>query len=161
MRNIFEKLINISNSLPPTKQTFFIKLLDELNSKICFLVETNESLKAQISGTKENQYNDNLKKAVDVLKLLGFNEVQFVGLNPDFLNWLIKQTTVIKKYNPKLMNYYLLISMQQAYFLTLAENDGNIPNYIEVRNTMLTFNDKIENSEISINDLIKKIDGKN
>lgn len=165
MNIALENILKVSSDLKDHSRNFIIKQLKIISNKVNGLIAQNESYKRQITGVDSVRYNETLQKAVDTLKLLGFNDIEFVGLNPDFLNWIIEETTSIKKYNPKLMNFYLLTSMQQAYYLTSAEKDGIKPTYNEVRNTMLTFNERINDLEytlkLSLPDLINKIDGKN
>lgn len=165
MKIAFENILKAISDLQDKNKEYIIRQLKTINNKITGLIAENESYKRQITGVSPIQYNETLQKAIDILKLVGFSDVQFVGLNPDFLNWLTEQSIKIKKYNPKLMNYYLLFSMQQAYFLTYAELQGVEPTYIQVRQTMLSFDSVIEQYKNELNfslpELIEKIDGKN
>ena len=164
MKQAIENILKATSVLSDKNREFIIRQLKTINNKITSLAAENDSYKRQLTGVTPVQYNETLQKTIDVLKLLGFNEFEFVGLSPDFLNWLIEQTIIIKKYNPKLMNFYLLTSMQQAYFLTYAELQGETPTYIQVRKTMLSFDSVIESYEnelkLSLPELIFKIDGK-
>lgn len=165
MKKAFENILKAIADNTDKNRAFVIGQLKIINSKIVELKEINDSYKRQLTGINTPQYNEMLQKSIDVLKLLGFSEIEFIGLNPIFLDWLINNTVIIKKYNPRLMNFYLLTSMQQAYFLTYAELQGETPTYNQVRNTMLTFNELIEIYEselkLSLPELINKIDGKN
>lgn len=165
MKQAFENILKATSDLSSNNTNYIIRQLKTISSKITGLIAENESYKRQLTNVIPTQYNDNLQKSIDTLKLLGFSEFEFVGLNPEFLNWLIEQTTIIKKYNPRLMNFYLLRSMQQAYFLTQVDLNEEIPTYMQVRKTMLTFSDTITEYEnelkLSLPELINKIDGKN
>lgn len=165
MKQIFEKLIVLSNSLQGQKQSFMISLLEQLSDKISTIQTYNESYKCQLSGTYPKQYNDNLDKAISILKLFGFSEIGFATLNPMFLGWMIKETMLNEKYNAKLINYHILESFQESYFMCCAGKNGNEPTYKEVRDNILTWTEKIKEDEetlkLSLPELIKKIDGEN
>lgn len=165
MINIYKKLIQLSNSLSPLQQNRMIELLDQLNKRSSELEAKNDSLKSQLNTIGFKTYNDHLQKAIDLLKLFGFDEVQFGAITPEFLNWLISETCLVTSYNPKLMNFYLLTSMQQAYFICMLNNEDRNPTYKEVKKCMLTFDDDIEEMKrylkLSLPELIDKLDGKN
>jgi len=164
MIDIYKKLISLSNSLSPLQQDKMIELLEKLSNRTNQIEAFNNSLKCQLNVVGNKTYNDNLQKTIDVLKLLGFSQYSFDGIYPEFLNWLVDKTCYVTSYNPKLMNYYLLTSMQQAYMICSLEKDS-IPTYTEVKKCMLTFDKDIEEKEkelkLSLPELINRIDGEN
>jgi len=165
MKVAFENIVKAIKEMQPNSQTYIIKQLKEINNSISNLIAQNDSFKRQLTGVNEKQYNDMLFKSIELLKIFGFNEFTFIGLAPDFLVWFFDNTQTNVKFNPKLMNFYLLESMQQAYFICLAENQGKKPTYQNVKKTMLTFDEQIKTFEselkLSLPQLIAKIDGQN
>lgn len=164
MKKQFENILKAIQKLPGQSQQFIITQLKELNNYIANLQGKNESFKAQLSGIEPAKHNDYILKSVDLLKLLGFNENTFESISSDFLNWMIENTVSNVKFNPKLMNFYLLDSLQQAFFITYAELDGKIPTYKQVKKTLLTFDETINKYEselkLSLPELLAKIDAK-
>jgi len=67
------------------------------------------------------------------------------------------------KFNARLQNKYLIESFQQAYFITILTKSN--PTYNDVRNTLLTFNETIDEyeneSKQSLSELIQRINGTN
>jgi len=165
MKVAFENIVKAIKDLQPNSQNYIIKQLREINNGINGLMAINDSYKRQLTGVNEKQYNDMLFKSIELLKIFGFNEFTFVGLNPDFLVWFFENTQTNAKFNPKLMNFYLLDSMQQAYYICVAQHEGEKPTYKEVKQTMLTFDEQIKTFEselkLSLPQLIAKIDGQN
>lgn len=165
MKKVFENIINAIQLLPASAQNFIIKQLKIINDKIAHLEIKVEEKSLIIAGKRSNTYTNSLEKAVDLLRLFGFNENTFEGISPDFLNWMLLNTLPIIKYNPKLQNYYLINSFQQAYFIFLAENDGKEPTYKQLRTLLLTFEDVIKEyeneSNRTLNELINNTDGQN
>jgi hypothetical protein len=159
LENILKAILPLSDK----SQEFILKQLKSITDKYNGLLSINDSYKRQLSGITPKQFNDHLIKSVEMLKIFGFTEFTFVGFNPDFLNWFFENTQTITKFNPKLMNYYLLESVQQSYFITLAENNGEEPTYNAVKNTLLTFEETIKDyekeSKLSLTELINKLDG--
>jgi len=164
MKNIFTKLLQISNGLSGNKKIFMIDLLDQLSNKITRIIAANDSYKRQLTGINPKQYNETLEKSIAILKLLGFSELTFESFNSNFLNWVIENTVTNGNYNPKLMNYYMLDSLQQSYMICFTSNNGKEPTYKQVKENLLTWADQIKESEktlkLSIPELINKIDGK-
>ena len=160
MKEAISNILKTIQTLPPQSQTYIIKQLKNINGKLTHNQLKIEEKRLIIAGKKRNTYTDSLEKAVDVLKLLGFNEIAFDGLNPDFINWMLYNTLSNPKYNPKLQNRFLIESFQQAWYLTRTEHEQ--PTYNQVRNTLLTFDDTIkeyeEESKLSLIELINRID---
>lgn len=165
MKTAFENILKAIKPLSDKNQEYIIKQLKEINNNITGLQLKNDSFKSQLAGINPKLFNDYLIKSIEMLKLFGFNENTWAGFNPSFLGWFIENTITITKYNPKFMNFYLLSSMQQAYFITMADNGGNRPTYNEVKKTLLTFDETIaeyeKQTKQSLIELIEKLDGKN
>lgn len=165
MKIAFENILKAIKVLPENNQEFVIKQLKVINNNIAALIGKNDSFKMQLTGIDSKQFNDSLIKSIELLKLFGFNENTFAGISPSFLDWFITNTTTNVKFNPKLMNFFMLESMQQAYFICVAENEGIEPTYNQCKKTMLTFDETIKQYEsdfkLSLPELIKRIDGQN
>lgn len=161
MKESIENILKAIQTLPTNSQQYIIRQLKTINNRLALLEIKVEEKRLILSGKKKNTYTDSLEKATDILKLLGFTEYAFEGLNPDFINWMLLNTLPNTKYNPKLQNRYLLESFQQAWYLT--KTDIPEPTYNEVRTTLLTFHDLIkeyeQESKTNFKDLIKQIDG--
>jgi hypothetical protein len=161
MKESIENILKAIQTLPVNSQQYIIKQLKNINNRISHLEIKIEEKRLIISGKRKNTYTDSLEKAIDILRLFGFNEDSFDGLNPDFISWMLLNTLPNTKYNPKLQNRYLLESFQQAWYLTRTEIEE--PTYNEVRKTLLTFNELIADYEkeakTKLTDLIKEIDG--
>lgn len=163
MKQAIENILKAIQSLPDNSQQYIIKQLKEINSNFIYAQSKLQEKSLIISGKRKNTYTNTLEKAIDILRLLGFTEDAFDGLNPDFINWMLSNTLLNSKYQPKLQNRYLLESFQQAWYLTRTENED--PTYKEVRNTLLTFDEIIadykKKSKRDLTQLIKEIDGEN
>ena len=163
MKQSFENILKAIKDSNPNTQNYIIKQLKNINGRITYLNAKIEEKRLIITGKKANTYTDELEKAVAVLKLFGYNEYTFTGVNPKFINWMLDNSLTNTKYNPKLQNKYLLDSFQQAWYITSIDNPN--PTYSQVRNTLLTFNENIDNykkeAKRKLNDLISKIDGTN
>lgn len=161
MKQSIENILKAIQTLPVNSQQYIIKQLKNINNRMTHLEIKIEEKRLIIAGKEKNTYTDSLEKAIDILKLFGFNNDSFEGLNPEFINWMLLNTLPNSKYNPKLQNRYLLESFQQAWYLTRTTNEE--PTYKEVRNTLLTFDETIKEYEQeakrSLTDLIKEIDG--
>ena len=164
MKKYLENILKSILDLPDNKREYVIRQLQGLINISDTIQAKSDSFKRQLTGVSPKYFNDNLHKSVEVLKLFGFNEFTFAGLSPEFLEWFIDKTSTNTKYNPKLMNFYLLESMQQAYYITYANNENEQPKYSEVKKTLLTFNEVIEDykkqSKQSLTELIANINGK-
>ena len=165
MKKSFENIIKATAELNEKSRIYVINQLRNINNVIQGITAQNDSFKRQLTGIDSKQYNDTLFKALEILKIFGFNEYTFASFNPDFLEWFFNNTITNKKFNPKLMNFYLLNSLQQAFFIVCAENEGVEPTYNQVKNTMLTFDETIKQFEdelkLSLPDLITKLNGEN
>jgi len=163
MKQSFENILKAIVTLSDNNKQYIIKQLKEINNLIVNLQAKNDSFKMQLSGVTPLKFNDTLIKSIYMLKIFGFTEETFAGFSPDFLNWFFENSQTNTKYNPKLMNYYLLDSMQQSYFICYAENEGTPPTYSQVKKTMLTFTDVIEcyknDLNLDLSELLNKLHG--
>jgi phenylalanyl-tRNA synthetase alpha subunit len=161
MKESIENILKAIQALPTNSQQYVIKQLKNINTRMAHLEIKIEEKRLVIAGKKKNTYTDSLEKAIDILRLFGFNEDSFEGINPDFINWMLLNTLPNTKYNPKLQNKYLIDSFQQAWYLTRTTNEE--PTYKEVRDTLLTFDETIKEyqkeANKSLTELIKEIDG--
>lgn len=164
MKQPIENILKAIQTLPVTSQQYIIKQLKELANKVTYLELKIEEKRLIIAGKEKNTYTDSLEKSIAILKLLGFSEFTFYGFNADFLNWMFDNTFNLPQYNPKLMNYYLLLALQQSYMICKTTNDGAEPTYKQVKENLLTWDDQIKEYEetikLSIPNLIDKINGK-
>lgn len=161
MKKIFESILSAIKPLSDNSQKYIIGSLKQLNNRIAYLEYKLEEKTLIISGKTKNSYSDNLEKATDLLKIFGYNEDSFKGVNPDFITWMLSNTLINTKFNPKLQNKYIIDSFQQAWYLTRTDKEE--PTYNEVRNTLLTFDETIEQykkeSKRSLEQLIKDLNG--
>jgi len=162
MKNNFENILKAISTLSDNNKAFIIKNLKEITGHISIISHKLNIKYGKDTGlpTAES-LNSDITKSFELLKVFGFNENTFAGINPDFLCWFIDHTTSIAKFNPKLLNYYILNSFQQAYFITVAGGWEN-PDYNLVKKTMLTFKDVIKSyedeSKLSFEQLINSLD---
>jgi len=163
MKEYIENILKSVSQLSENNRNYIIKQLKGINNIITYQSAKLEEKSLIIAGKSPNTYTNALEKSIDILKLFGFTESTFAGLNPDFLNWMLNNTLTNTKFNPKLLNKYLLESFQQAWYLTRLTDEE--PTYTQVRTTLLTFSDTIKDyekeSKQSLTELINRIDGVN
>lgn len=162
MKQSFENILKGISNLNDNTKGYVIRQLKYINGLFAAQNAYSDSIKAQLTGVKPTQYNITLQKSIDLLKCFGFSDVTFSGVNPQFLDWFIINTTSQPNYQPKYMNHFIFMSFQQAYYLTYANNQGIEPTYKEVRNTLLTFDNLIaqyeEETKLSLTELINKLE---
>ena len=165
MKELLENILKATNELPESKKAYILRNLKDINNLM--LSETkraNQNYSRLTMLPTASNFADLHLKAFELLKVFGFTEFTFVGLHPDFLEWFIEKSTNNPKFNPKLMNYYLLDALQIS-FLMLYSIEGKIPTFEEVKKNVLTFHDKIEqyekDSKRSLEQLLKDINGTN
>jgi len=165
MKELLENILKATSELPESKKAYILRNLKDIQILI-----NGETKRANQTYSKLTMlpvaanFTDLHLKAFELLKVFGFNEITFFALHPDFLEWFIEESTKNPKFNPKLMNYYLLDSLQVS-FLMLYSIGGNTPTFEDVKKNILTFKDKIEqyerDSKRSLEQLLNDINGNN
>lgn len=148
MKSIFENIIKAVVKMPENEQKYIFKQLKIISNEFVRLDNLIANLRLKISGVKKEDYEDVLKKAIDILQLFGFQEYTFTTFNEKFLEWFYRNVSTKPTFNAKLMNYYLLTAMQQAWFLTKIENGQIEPEFEAVKYTLRYF--KKENEAYKI-----------
>lgn len=165
MKSIFENIIKAVVKMPENEQKYIFKQLKIISNEFVRLDNLIANLRLKISGVKKEDYEDVLKKAIDILQLFGFQEYTFTTFNEEFLEWFCRNVANNQKFNPKLMNYYLLTAMQQAWFLTKIESGQIEPEFDAVKYTLRNFNKENEAYKIfskrELIDLLTEIYGNN
>jgi hypothetical protein len=166
MKKTFENILLATKTLSEKQQAFIIEQLKIINTELVILHNRLDlKLRKDTLTPTSEALNETIIKAIEILKIYGFNEYTFVGLSPNFLEWFIDNTVNNPKFQPKLMNWYYLTAMHQSYMITYAIEQGNKPNFLEVKKNMVNFNEIIEEyekeSKLLFTDLIAKIDGEN
>ncbi len=165
MKSIFENIIKAVVKMPENEQKYIFKQLKIISNEFVRLDNLIANLRLKISGVKKEDYEDVLKKAIDILQLFGFQEFTFTTFNEEFLEWFCRNVAANQKFNPKLMNYYLLTAMQQAWFLTKIESGQIEPEFDDVKYTLRNFNKENEAYKIfskrELIDLLTEIHGNN
>lgn len=82
-------------------------------------------------------YETSLSKAVDILALHGYSELDFCMFKEDFLKWFVKNGIVSGKYRPCDITKNILDKLQTSYFMFKIDNARDPNNYDEFRKYIL------------------------
>lgn len=94
----------------------------------------NEEIKQRSGGSK---YDMSLKKAVDILALHGYSELDFSMFKEDFLKWFVVEATKAKKYSPDKITKEMLSEFQIQYLLFKLDNEREPNDYNEFRKYLI------------------------
>lgn len=158
MKKSFENILKTIDDLPDNKRLFIIKNLKHINTHITILTEKSNMAVSKATGLPiKDNFKYFIPKAVELLKVFGFTELNYYAIYDDFLEWFIEETSKNPKFNPKTMTYELLLNMQIAWMLSESKN------FNDVKKLMISFSgeeNEIERKEkMKLKNLIDLADG--
>lgn len=135
-------LLAIFNKLNGRDKHFATLQLTKLINHVNRTEKQRKNAIEKFRNVPHDRYEDTLDFLIDVVGLMGFNELELrVYIRDDFVKWFKIHALASEKYKSKNITTNILQSFGQAYSLYKMEYDKEPSSYNELRNFVINFNE--------------------
>lgn len=137
-----KSLLGLFNKLDNKDKNFAILQLTKLVNHANRSEKQRKSAIEKFKNIESDRYDDTLNFIIDIVALMGFNELELsTYIRDDFVTWFKNNALSNLKYQPKNITANILQSFGQAYRLYKMEYDKEPNSYDELRSFVIRFND--------------------